>query len=212
MTRRRRLEIVLLLNLALIAGLAVVGLSAHSIGVLAEGGDYIADAAAIGVSLVAIRLSERPPTASRPRDYPRATNWAAGVNAAWLVILCVLILIGSVARLRTGAGHVDGVPVVVVSGVAALVMLAGALILRGDIDGDTDGEVDLNLRAVLLDTAGDAAAALGVAIAGAIILGAHGMFWLDPAVAATVAIVIGWQAVLLLLQVRRRLRIDRSSG
>ncbi|MGD0069156.1 MAG: hypothetical protein ABSB76_37755 [Streptosporangiaceae bacterium] len=46
-------------------------------------------------------------------------------------------------------------------------MLAGALVLRGD-----DGSDDLNVRAVLLDTAADAAAAAGTAVSGAVILAA----------------------------------------
>ena len=48
MTRTPRLTLVLLLNLPPVAGLVVAGISAHSVGVLAAGGDYLADAAAIG--------------------------------------------------------------------------------------------------------------------------------------------------------------------
>ena len=50
MTREARLTIVLVLNLAMIVALVVVGLTAHSLGVLAVGGDYLADAAAVGIS------------------------------------------------------------------------------------------------------------------------------------------------------------------
>jgi hypothetical protein len=57
--------------------------------------------------------------------------------------------------------------VLIVSGIAAAVMLAGALVLGGDA-GDDDGEEDLNVKAVLLDTA----AAARVAVSGAVILGA----------------------------------------
>jgi cobalt-zinc-cadmium efflux system protein len=73
-TRTTRLAVVLLLNLALVAGLVVAGISAHSIGVLAAGGDYLADAAAIGISLLAIGLARRPPTRRRPGGYPHATR------------------------------------------------------------------------------------------------------------------------------------------
>jgi len=38
MTRTHRLIVVLLLNLGLVAGLVAVGVTAHSIAVLAEGG------------------------------------------------------------------------------------------------------------------------------------------------------------------------------
>jgi cobalt-zinc-cadmium efflux system protein len=53
---QKRLTIVLLLNLLLIASRVIVGLSARSLGVLATGVDYLADASAIGVSLLAVWL------------------------------------------------------------------------------------------------------------------------------------------------------------
>jgi hypothetical protein len=47
MTRPVRLLIVLGLNVALIAGLVAVGIAGHSVGLLAAGGDYLADSGAI---------------------------------------------------------------------------------------------------------------------------------------------------------------------
>jgi len=168
-SRTRRLAVVLLLNLSLVTALVVVGLSAHSLAVLAAGADYLADAAAIGVSLLAIWI------ASRPRGHPKATTVAALVNAAWLLILNIAIIVVAIQHLAMGAHHVEGLPVLIVSTIAAVVMLAGALILGGDADDD-DGTEDLNVKAVLLDTAADAAAAAGVAVSGAIILGVGGWY------------------------------------
>jgi cobalt-zinc-cadmium efflux system protein len=81
--------------------------------------------------------------------------------------------------------QVDGLPVLIVSGVAALVMTGGELVLRRHHEDETD-EHDLSVTAVLLDTIADAAAA-GVAAKGAIILATDGWYWLDPAVALTIA-------------------------
>ncbi len=82
-------------------------------------------------------------------------------------------------RLLTGEHHVDGLPVLVIIGVAALVMLGGAVVLGRGIDetGDEHDGVALNLRAALLDTASDAAAAAGVAASGAIIYVSRGIYW-----------------------------------
>ena len=190
-----------MLNLGLVAGLVIVGLAAHSLAVLAAGADYLADAAAIGVSLVAIWL------ANRPRGYPRATNFAALVNAGWLLILNILISVSAIERLATGTHRVEGLPVLIVSAVAAVVMLAGALTLGGDAgDGSRD---DLNVRAVLLDTAADAAAAGATVIAGAVILGAGGLYWLDPAVALAIALIVGYRAQDLLCEIIAALRTSR---
>ena len=201
MSRRARLTFVLLLNLGLVAGLVIVGLAAHSLAVLAAGADYLADAAAIGVSLLAIWLASRPPTAARPNGYPKATTIAALVNAGWLLVLNIAIAVVAIQHLVTGAHRVEGLPVVIVSAVAAAVMLAGALILGGDIDDGSDDGDDLNVRAVLLDTAADAAAAAGVAVSGAIILATGGAYWLDPAVALVIALVIGFHTVRLLRKI-----------
>ena len=199
MSRTRRLAVVLLLNLSLVTVLVVVGLAAHSLAVLAAGADYLADAAAIGVSLLAIWI------ASRPHGHPKATTVAALVNAAWLLILNIAIIVVAIQHLAMGAHHVEGLPVLIVSAVAAAVMLAGALILGGDADDD-DGTEDLNVKAVLLDTAADAAAAAGVAVSGAIILSVGGWYWLDPATALVIAVIIGYQAVKLTRKITASLR------
>jgi cobalt-zinc-cadmium efflux system protein len=206
-SRTARLWAVLAANLALVVGLVVVGSAAHSVGVWAEGADYLADAAAIGVSLLAMHL------ARRPGGSPRVTRYAAAVNAGWLVVVSLLLAAGAVDRLIHGVREVHGLPVLVVSGVAALVMLAGAVLLGGDIDDDEDDRGDerdegeeLNVRAVLLDTAADAAAAAGVAAAGTVIAVTGGRFWLDPAVALVIAVVVGWHALRLLRRIRTALR------
>lgn len=205
MSRGRRLIIVLVLNLVLVAGLVLTGLAARSLAVLAAGADYLADAAAIGVSLLAIWLAARPPTAARPDGYPAATTIAALVNAGWLLILNILIAVAAVQHLSAGAHRVEGVPVLIVSGIAAVVMLAGALILGGDADDDDAGG-DLNVKAVLLDTAADAATAAGVAVSGAVIAGAGGLYWLDPTVALLIALIVGYHAQKLIRKIITALR------
>jgi cobalt-zinc-cadmium efflux system protein len=204
-SRAQRLVIVLTLNLLLVAALIIVGLASHSLGVLAEGGDYVLDAGGVGVALVALVLSRRPPTTRRPSGYPNATTIAALVNAGWLLLLEVLVAVAAVVRLATGAPEVHGLPVLIVSGVAALTMTAAAFILGGDRPGDDDDEGDLSIKAVLLDTVADAAAAAGVAVMGAIILVTHGWYWLDPAVALVIASVVGYHALALVRSVLQRL-------
>lgn len=202
-SRTRQLTVVLLFNLGLVTALVITGLAAHSLAVLAAGADYLADAAAVGVSLLAIWLASHPPSPARPRGYPNATNVAALVNAGWLLILNIAIAAAAIQHLAAGTRRVEGLPVFIVSAVAAAVMLAGALILGGD-DGD-DGE-DLNIRAVLLDTAADAAAAAGVAVSGAIILGTGSWYWLDPATALAIAVIVGYHAQKLIRKITAALR------
>jgi cobalt-zinc-cadmium efflux system protein len=211
-SQTQRLVAVLLLNLALVAGLVAVGVKAHSLAVLAEGGDYLLDAAGVGVALLAIHLSARPASQARPEGYRNATSIAALINAGWLLALELLVAGAAIDRLITGTPQVDGLLVLVVSAVAALVMTAGALVLHGDGKDSEAGERDLSVTAVLLDTIADAAAAAGVAAAGAIILATGGWYWLDPAVALTIAVVVSYHAIALIRKVLGRIRPSESSG
>ena len=194
---------VLLLNLVLVAGLVAVGLTAHSLAVLAEGGDCLLDAAGVIVALLAIRVPARFPR--RPDGHPAATGIAALVNGGWLLLLELIVAGAAVSRLVSGTPGVEGLPMLVASGIAALVMTAGALVLHGDASDESEGR-DLSVAAVLLDTAADAAAAAGTAAAGGVILATGGWNWLDPAVALAIAVVVASQALVLIRKVAGRLR------
>jgi cobalt-zinc-cadmium efflux system protein len=206
MTRSQRLLAVLGLNLALVAGLVAAGAAAGSLAVLATGGDYLLDAAAVGVALLAARLAARP--RKRPLRAGRVdpVSAAALLNAGWLLALELLVAAAAVTRLASGTPRVEGLPVVLASGLAAVVMTAGVLILRGDDPDPGDGDRDVSVAAVLLDTVADAAAAAGTAVAGGIILATGGWYWLDPAVALIIALAVAGHAAALIRKVVNRLR------
>ncbi len=202
MSRSARLLVALLLNLLLVVGLTYVGVTAHSLGVLAAGIDYLADAAAIGVAILAIQLSGR---------FPKANAFAAAANAGWLFVLSMLVIASGIDRLVAPTHAVRGLPVVVMSGIAAVVMIAAVVVLGVDFDRDDPSDEALSHRAVLLDTIADSASALGVAGAGTVILATGGWEWLDPAVALAIAVVVGWHAFALLRKAGSLLRA-RADG
>jgi len=206
MSRMQRLSVVLALNLVLVAGLVAVGVGAHSLGVLAEGGDYLLDAAGAGVALLAIRHAARQTRRGQPGAAANTTRIAALVNSGWLLVLELLVAAAAIDRLATRTPEVHGLPVLVASGIAALAMTAGAFVLGGDEDDDEGGGRDLSVSAVLLDTVADAAAAAGVAVAGAIILAVRGWYWLDPAVALVIAVLVAYHAVRLIRRILARRR------
>lgn len=186
---QKRLAVVLGLNLSLLTSLLVVGLSSHSLSVFAEGVDYLADAAGIALSLVAIGIGKRRPTSRLPKI-------AAFINAGWLLVLNLIIIVGSAVRLLDGSRPVQGVQVLVISSIAAVVMGFGAFILADDDDDDI--EIHLNRKAILLDTIADAATALGVAATGGIIAIVKGIYWLDPLAAISISLIVGYRALRLL--------------
>jgi cobalt-zinc-cadmium efflux system protein len=186
MDRTRRLSISLALNVTLVVVQIASGVVAHSSGLLADAGHNLADVGALAISLVAVRLVLRPPSAQRSYGNHRATILAALANASLIAVVTVLIVIDSIHRL----GHPEPVRagiVVVVAVVGLLVNSAAALILR-------DRSSDLNMRAALLHMVGDALASLAVALAGVVLLLVPSATWLDPTSALVVAGIIVYQA------------------
>lgn len=86
MNQRRRLSIVLLLNIALILGLVFAGLASRSVGVPAAAGDPLADSAALILGLIAVAQRDRHPD-DPGANKPIAT--AALINAALLVAFTI---------------------------------------------------------------------------------------------------------------------------
>jgi cobalt-zinc-cadmium efflux system protein len=186
LTRSRRLQIALVLNVVLVAGQVVFGLAANSLGLLADAGHNLTDVAALVVALIAIRLSRRPPTPTHSYGYHRATILAALLNAAALLAVTSFIAFEAVTRLSQPES-VDGGIVLVVALAATLINAAAALVLF-------ERRVDLNMRAALLHMAGDAAASLGVAAAGLVILVTGEFEWLDPVVSLGISVLIAIEA------------------
>jgi cobalt-zinc-cadmium efflux system protein len=197
MTRAKRLGLVLAINLTMVLALLIVGLVGRSLGVLASGADYLGDALGTGLSLVALRLS------GRGRGHRRATSYAALANSSFLLLVTLSVVAEAARRLITGAPPIHGVPVVVVSVVAAIAMVACAVIL-GDVGGD------LSMESVMLDTVADAAAAIGVAVSGAVILITGATYWLDSLVALLIAVVVALHAIRLMRRVAANLSEKQS--
>lgn len=196
MSQRRRLGIVLALNVAMITGLvAVVGILAHSLGVLAAGGDYIADSSAIGLGIIAVTIRDR-----RGRQ-SQAPTYVAMINASALLIVTLLVLAEAARRLAEGTPHVHGLPVLIVSVIATGVMVVGIFVLGADAATE-----DLHMRSVLLDTLAGAPTSAAVAVAGLIIYLSHGLYWIDPALAIVIGLVIGVGAIRLLRDIVAALR------
>jgi len=186
MTRTRRLVLALIVDLMLVAAEGVGGVFAHSTGLVATAGHDLADAAALGLALVATRLALRPATAAKSFGYHRATILAALANATAIVVVALAVVSLGAYRLAHPA-HVHGVLVVIVASAGLLGNTLAAMVLR-------DRSRDLNFRAVALHFTGDAAAALGVIVAGSVILATGRFEAVDPAVALLISLLIGAEA------------------
>lgn len=194
-SQRRRLAVLLALNAGMIVALVVVGITAHSLGVLAAAGDYVADSTAIALGILAVQIR------GRVGEHSKASTVVAGVNGIALLVVSVVVLVEGVRRLVSGTPEIQGLPVLVVSAVTAAVMVTGVFVLGTDA-----GEEDLHMRSVLLDTISDALASAAVAVSGLVIFLTGSLDWLDSALSVLIAAVVSVGALRLLRDVVRTLR------
>ncbi|MHB1502784.1 MAG: cation diffusion facilitator family transporter [Acidimicrobiales bacterium] len=180
--RSRRLVVALLLNIALVAVQVAAGLRAHSMGLLADAGHNLTDAAGIALALLAVRWAMRPRSPEHSFGYHRGTILAALANAATIGAVTVVIVIESVRRLVHPV-QVHGGIVIIVAALALVLDALAAIVLRRDVS-------DLNMRAATLHMAGDALASLAVLAAGIALVVYPSAAWADPASSLVVSVLI----------------------
>ena len=78
---RRRLLTALLITFGVFVAEVTGGLLSNSLALLADSGHVLTDLAAMALSLIAMRLAERPPTPQKTYGYRHAETLAAFVNA-----------------------------------------------------------------------------------------------------------------------------------
>jgi cobalt-zinc-cadmium efflux system protein len=176
------LGIILLYMAVEVAG----GIWTGSLALLSDAGHMASDAAALGLSLFALWIAQRPPTPHRTFGYYRAEILAALVNAAALFAVAVLVIIAAVERLQAPR-MVMGGPMLAIATGGLLVNLAGLALLHG-VRGQS-----LNIRGAFLHLLGDTLGSLGAMLSGAAILG-PGWTWADPVASIVIATLIVFSA------------------
>ncbi|HVY26082.1 MAG TPA: cation diffusion facilitator family transporter [Polyangiaceae bacterium] len=177
----RAFAIGIALQAAFIVGEVVVGLTAHSLAVLADAGHNASDVLALMLAWGANRLSLRAPTRGRTYGLKSASIMAALANALMLVFVNGGVAWEAVARLS----HPE--PVAAVSVIA--VSLVGVAVNGFSAWLFASGSDDLNVRAAFVHLASDAAVAAGVALTG-VAIHFTGLVWLDPVASLAVAAVV----------------------
>jgi cobalt-zinc-cadmium efflux system protein len=172
----------LFINLAMLTATAVGGILTGSLALLAEAGHLISDVGAVALGLLVSRLALVEPTPARTFGLKRSEVVGALVNGIALVVISILIFVGAISRL-SDPPNIDGGGVLVLG----LVSLAGNLTAASILARGT--RVDINLEAVLRHSAADALSALGVVVAGVVVL-ASGWDAVDPLVSILIAALI----------------------
>ncbi len=181
-TNRKRLTIALSLVVVYMIAEVIGGLVANSLALLADAGHMLSDAAALGLSLFALWIADRPPTPRRTYGYHRAEILAALVNGVTLVVVAVLVFIEAWRRF-SDPPPVQGALVMGIATGGLVVNLAGLWLL------DAGREDSLNVRGAWLHMLTDALGSVG-AILGGFLVWALGWRWADPAVSVLIGLLV----------------------
>jgi len=183
-----------------IALLVVAGIRAHSLALLSEAGHNLSDFLALLLSLAAVYLESRPPSATKTYGYRRAGVLAALVNSLSLVGVSCFIFYEAVRRVQ----HPEPVKAGLMIWVAAAgVGMNGAIALLlwrsardahpGKSKPSLLGTPDVNVRSALLHEVGDTVSTAAVIVGGWAIL-ATGQYWIDPALSFGIGALILWSS------------------
>ncbi len=185
-----RLRWALVVTAAFMVAEVVGGLVSGSLTLLADAGHMLTDVAALGFSLLAMRLAERPPDAERTFGWVRLEILAALVNGAALLAISGLIVFEAWRRLQEPVS-VDA-PILLWIGVLGLVVnVVSSVLLHSHADEN------LNMRGAYLHVIGDLLGSIG-AVAGGLIIMFTGWTPADPIISVLIALLIlvsAWRLV-----------------
>ena len=182
----RVLRISLAVTMLYVVLLVVAGIRAHSLALLSEAGHNLSDFLALLLSLVAVFLEGRPPSATKTYGYRRAGVLAALVNALSLVAVSFYIFYEAFQRIQ----HPEHVRAGVMIGVAAAgVVMNGVIALLLWRSGR-----DVNVRSALLHEVGDTLSTAAVIVGGFVILWT-GQYWIDAALSFGIGALILWSSI-----------------
>jgi len=179
---RRRLAVALCLTALYMVAEVVGGLVSNSLALLADAGHMLSDTAALGLSLVAVVLAQRPATPQRTYGYHRAEILAALANGAALLVLSVFIAREAWERIAEPPDVRGGLMLAIAFG-GLSVNFINLLILSGG------RKSNLNVRGAWLHVMADALGSVGAIVAGAGIY-FFGWRWADPIASFVIAALV----------------------
>ena len=181
-----RLLIALALNVGITVAQVVGGLISGSLSLLADAAHNGSDAASLGISYGARKVSERPADRRRTFGYERAELIGAFINLVTLFVISLYLVYAAVNRFLN-PGEVEGTVMLIVGGIAFVEDALSVWLLSKDLKSGQ------NVRAVFIHLAGDTLATLGVMIGAALIM-VYGITWVDPLITLLIAVYIAVHA------------------
>jgi cobalt-zinc-cadmium efflux system protein len=162
-TDARALKIALALILGFMGAEVVAGIVANSLALLSDAAHMLTDAAALALSLVALRIARRPARGAMTYGFGRVEILSAQANGITLVLLGLWIVYEGIRRLAAPP-DVEGAIVLIVAIAGIVVNLAATFVLA------RANRASLNVEGSFQHILTDLFAFIGTAIAGAVVL------------------------------------------
>lgn len=191
MTGKRFLTVTLL-NVIITVVEILGGLLSGSLALLSDAFHNLGDSFSIILGYVASIISGKPETADRTYGSRRAEILAALVNAVFLIVVSVFLIVEAIRRLNHPA-HINGGIMLTVAVIGFVANLVSAVLLH------TGSHDNLNVKATYLHLLSDALSSVAV-IVGGLVLTFINVPWLDPLLTIAVAIYIAYEACPIVLQ------------
>ncbi len=183
---RRPLTIALVLIAAYTIAEAIGSLLTGSLALLADAVHMLSDAAALALSLFALHIARRPPTAGLTYGFHRTEILAALINGATLIAMATFIFFEAWERFQAPRE---------VRGGAMMAVAAGGLIINLVVLGvlNRGRKESLNLRGAWLHVVADTLGSVQAIGAGVLIL-VFGWYWADPLASVLIGLLVIFSA------------------
>ena len=189
---RKSLRWALILT-ALTMGVEIAGgFLSGSLALLADAGHMLTDVAALGFSLFAFWLSDRPRTARRTFGWRRFEIFAAFLNGLALWVISGFIAYEAYERFKTPFAVRSGLMLVVAIFGLLINAAVGAMLYHRRAHS-------LNIRGSFIHVLADGLGSVGVLVAAVLIRITHSNVW-DPAVSILVCLLVLWSSTKLVLE------------
>jgi cobalt-zinc-cadmium efflux system protein len=168
----------------------VGGILTNSLALLADAGHMFSDVGALGLSLLALRWTLKPPTSQKTYGYHRLEILVALLNGLALWAMAAYIFYEAYGRIFQPP-QINTVPMLIIATLGLLINLFGVFILY------PSREHNLNLRSAFLHLLADSLGSVAAMAAGAAIL-LKGWYWFDPLAGGVIGVMIlvgSWQLV-----------------
>lgn len=158
----------------------VGGILTNSLALISDAAHMFTDAAALAVSLAAMRIGRRPADGKRTFGYYRFEILAASFNAILLFLVAMYILYEAYERIGRPA-QIESTTMLIIAALGMVVNLISMRLLSKDKDSS------LNIKGAYLEVWSDMLGSIGV-IVGAVVIKLTGWSWVDSVLAVAIGL------------------------